>query len=64
MIQRLLLGPLNPKWKPLAEINPREIFILTPLLIITLVLGVYPKLILDILNPALNLILTTMGAAN
>ena len=64
MIQRLLLGPLNPKWKPLAEINPREIFTLTPLLIITLVLGVYPKLILDILNPALNLILTTMGVTN
>ena len=61
MIQRLLLGPLNAKWKGLAEINAREIWILAPLLVITLVLGVYPKLALDIINPALNLILNNMG---
>ena len=61
MIQRLLLGPLNAKWKGLAEINAREIWTLAPLLVITLVLGVYPKLALDIINPALNLILNNMG---
>src|SRR3989339_1735326 len=64
MIQRILLGPLNPKWKSLAEINTREILTLVPLLILTLALGVYPKLILDILNPGLNLILKAIGVAN
>ena len=64
MIQRLLLGPLNAKWKGLAEINAREIWTLAPLLVITLVLGVYPKLALDIINPALNLILNNMGYIN
>ena len=64
MIQRILLGPLNPKWKSLAEINTREILTLVPLLILTLVLGVYPKLILDILNPGLNLILSAIGVVN
>lgn len=62
MLQRLLLGPLNEKWKNLPEINTREIITLVPLLIIVLVLGIYPKLALDIINPALNQILTYAGA--
>lgn len=61
MVQRVLLGPINPKWKDIAEINARELFTLTPLLVIVLFLGVYPKLALDVINPALNLILQTMG---
>ena len=64
MMQKLLLGPLNAKWKGLAEINTREILTLVPLFIIVLALGVYPRLALDIINPALNLILTSLGVAN
>ncbi|TAN62455.1 NADH-quinone oxidoreductase subunit M, partial [bacterium] len=62
MLQRLLLGPLNEKWKNFPEINTREIITLVPLLIIVLALGVYPRIALDIINPALNQILTCTGA--
>ncbi len=61
MVQRVLLGPLNTKWANIAEINKRELFTLIPLLIIVIVLGVYPKLALDIINPALNVILQRIG---
>ena len=61
MLQRLLLGPLNAKWEKLPEINSREIFTVTPLLILTLVLGVYPKIALDIINPPLQFILARIG---
>ncbi len=63
MIQRILLGPLNTKWEGIAEINTRELITLVPLLIIVLVLGVYPKIALDIINPAINLILNNLGIA-
>ena len=62
MIQKVLLGPMNDKWKGLSEISFRELVTVVPLLVIVLVLGVYPKLALDIINPALNLILNNMGA--
>jgi len=61
MVQKVLLGPLNAKWKGLNEISFRELVTVTPLLIITLVLGVYPRLALDIINPALQAILNSMG---
>ena len=60
-IQRVLLGPLNPKWANLAEINGREIFTLVPLMVLILAIGVYPKFILDYLTPTLNALLAKLG---
>lgn len=57
MTQRVLLGPLNPRWANLPEINRREIFTLVPLMILILAVGIYPKLILDYLAPALSALL-------
>ncbi len=57
MIQRVLLGPLNPQWSGLAEINAREIFTLVPLMILILWVGIYPKAILDLMTPALGALL-------
>jgi NADH-quinone oxidoreductase subunit M len=64
MIQRVLLGPLNPKWSHLPDINAREIFTLAPLMVLILVFGVYPKLILNYLTPALSSLLTKLGGVS
>lgn len=61
MVQRVLLGPLNPKWKDMKEIDGIELATLTPLIMLVVVLGVYPKLALDVINPTLNLILSHIG---
>ncbi|HEY5764408.1 MAG TPA: NADH-quinone oxidoreductase subunit M [Candidatus Deferrimicrobiaceae bacterium] len=53
-LQRVFLGPLNPKYAQLEEINTREIFCLAPLAAIALFLGVYPM-------PILNLMSTSLG---
>ena len=42
MIQRVLLGPLNIKWAGILDINKRELFTLIPLMMITILIGVYP----------------------
>ena len=62
MIQRVLLGSLNPKWSGLPDINGREIFTLAPLMVFILVIGIYPKLVLNYLTPALSTLRTKMGS--
>ncbi len=61
MIQRVLLGKLNPKWEKLTDINKRELFTLVPLMILILVFGIYPRLILQFITPTINSMLTGMG---
>lgn len=52
-LQRIFLGPLNPKYEGLAEINGREIYTLAPLGGLVVLLGVYPNPALDLLNATL-----------
>lgn len=61
MIQRVLLGPSNPKWKDMKDIDSIELVTVVPLLIFIVVLGVCPGIALNIINPALNLILNQIG---
>jgi len=61
MIRKVLLGPLNPKWAQLAEINPREIITLAPLMVLVLAVGIYPKIILNTMSATLDALLTNMG---
>ena len=52
-LQRVFLGPLNPKYAQLEEINAREVFCLAPLALMTLLLGVYPMPVLNLMNTSL-----------
>ena len=42
MMQRVLLGPLNPKWEKMPDANAREIVSLAPLMALMLLFGVLP----------------------
>jgi len=53
-MQRVFLGPLNPKYETLPEINRREIFTLVPLAVLVIVLGFYPHPVLDLLRASTN----------
>ncbi|HET6385022.1 MAG TPA: NADH-quinone oxidoreductase subunit M [Armatimonadota bacterium] len=56
MLQRLLYGPLNPQYANLPDMNGREKLAIYPLMGFILVLGLVPRLILDMINTAsLNL---------
>ena len=52
-LQRIYLGKANEKYVDLPDINGREIFTLVPLGIIVIVLGVYPRPVLDLINVSL-----------
>jgi NADH-quinone oxidoreductase subunit M len=54
-LQRMYLGAPNPKYADKGwEINGREMLTLAPLAVIVVVLGVYPKPILRLQDPALR----------
>jgi NADH-quinone oxidoreductase subunit M len=53
-MQRMFLGQLNGKWSHLADMNWRERLTLYPLGVLTLVLGVYPTPVFDLVNTSLH----------
>jgi NADH-quinone oxidoreductase subunit M len=55
-IAKVLHGPVNEHWAhgehKLTEINTREIFVVVPLMILILVIGIWPAWILEVINKA------------
>jgi NADH-quinone oxidoreductase subunit M len=53
-MQRVYLGNLNEKWAALKDLNFREYAMLVPLTIIIILLGIYPSLLLNVMNSSVN----------
>jgi NADH-quinone oxidoreductase subunit M len=52
-IQRIFLGPTNPRWTGLADMDARELVSLVPLAVAMVIFGIYPRPLLDIINAAM-----------
>ncbi|MDO3649563.1 NADH-quinone oxidoreductase subunit M [Nocardia mangyaensis] len=61
LYQRLMTGPLKKGNEHLRDLVPRELAVVVPLLVALLVLGLYPKPVLDLVNPAVGQTLSTIG---
>ncbi|MBD3334290.1 MAG: NADH-quinone oxidoreductase subunit M [Candidatus Eisenbacteria bacterium] len=59
-LQRMFLGKVNEKYAGLPDMTGRELFTLVPLGIIVIVLGVYPKPVLDLMEVTLNHLVTVV----
>ena len=53
-LQRVYLGAQNEKWKDLTDLNSREYFMLVPLTVIVIYLGVNPSPMLNLMNASAN----------
>jgi NADH-quinone oxidoreductase subunit M len=61
LYRRVVFGKiLNSKVQNLADLTKTEYLILTPLLIMTIVLGFYPALVLDLISPSVEKISSNM----
>ncbi|MBI3076641.1 MAG: NADH-quinone oxidoreductase subunit M [Deltaproteobacteria bacterium] len=60
-LQRVFLGPLNPKYATLPEINGRELVTLVPLGALVLFLGVYPMPVLDLIRASADQLIALVG---
>ena len=49
--------------KTIKDLTPREKWIIAPLVAMTLLLGIYPSLVTDIIGPSVEALLHTYNAA-
>ena len=58
MYQRTMTGPVRDEVQGMPDLRPRELLAVAPLIVLLIVLGVYPKPVLDIINPAVRVTMT------
>jgi len=61
--QRIYFGELKSKWKELKDLELREYFMVVPLTIIIILLGVYPSLIIQFMTTSVNAMVKFMSSA-
>jgi NADH-quinone oxidoreductase subunit M len=64
MYQRTMTGPVREATRNIPDLRPREVVALAPLLALIVVLGFFPKPVLDVLNPTVNTLLDHVGVTD
>lgn len=59
MLQKVFLGPFNEKWKDLPDMDARELIAVSPLAVLMLLFGLWPRMVLDLMNPTIK-VMTNM----
>jgi NADH-quinone oxidoreductase subunit M len=59
--QKMFTGPAKEYAAGWSDMNAREAWVVAPLLAVIIVLGFYPKPVLDVINPAISKTMTTIG---
>jgi len=61
LYQRVMNGPVAQGNERIRDLVPREVVVVAPLVALLLILGIYPKPVLDIINPAVGHTMATIG---
>jgi NADH-quinone oxidoreductase subunit M len=61
LYQRVMTGPVAKGNERISDLRLRELIVVAPLIALLFVLGVYPKPVLDIINPAVDHTMVTIG---
>ena len=56
-IQTVFLGAISPRWRDMRDLSRSEAWAIVPLVVLTLVIGVVPRLMLDLIDRATEVIL-------
>ncbi|MFJ4005362.1 NADH-quinone oxidoreductase subunit M [Streptomyces sp. NPDC090023] len=54
LYQRTMTGPVKPQVSAMPDLRTREVLVVAPLIVLLVFLGVYPKPLTDIVNPAVK----------
>src|SRR5262249_53065024 len=63
MIKRVFFGDFNKRWDRLPDANARELVPLVALAILIVLVGIYPKPLIDVITPSLQAIMHTAAVA-
>ncbi|MCL5046025.1 MAG: NADH-quinone oxidoreductase subunit M [Actinobacteria bacterium] len=61
MVQRVLMGEKREEYHDLEDINAREVITLVPLVALIIYLGVYPRPLLELIDPAVKTLSVMLG---
>jgi NADH-quinone oxidoreductase subunit M len=61
MYQRTMTGPVRPGVVGMPDLNIREVAALAPLVLLIVVLGFFPKPLLDVINPSVEHTMSEVG---
>jgi NADH-quinone oxidoreductase subunit M len=68
MVQRTTQGTLNPALEKIdamrKDMSAREVIVVTPLIVLLLLLGFYPKPVTDVINPAVKATFSQIGTSD
>ena len=64
MYQRTMTGPVREEVATMPDLRPRELWAVGPLVALLIVFGVYPKPLLDVINPAVRHTLVQLHATD
>jgi NADH-quinone oxidoreductase subunit M len=60
-VQKILHGPTTPGNEKLADLNLREKIAITPVILVIVIMGFYPKPVLELINPTSEQVVTNAG---
>jgi NADH-quinone oxidoreductase subunit M len=64
MYQRTMNGPTADSVAAMPDLRPRELLAVVPLIALIIAMGVYPKPVLDVINPAVRATMSQVGSAD
>ncbi|GIH22403.1 NADH-quinone oxidoreductase subunit M [Acrocarpospora phusangensis] len=64
MYQRTMNGPTAESVRSMPDLNIRERWVVAPLLVLIIVLGLFPKPLLDVINPSVKETLTNVSVTH
>ena len=64
MYQRTMNGPVAESVSAMPDLKPRELLAVVPLVALIIAMGVYPKPVLDVINPAVNSTMSQVHATD
>jgi NADH-quinone oxidoreductase subunit M len=64
LYQKSMTGPLKPELEGMKDLRGREVTALMPIAVLTIVLGIFPAPLLNVINPAVDRVMTSIGATD
>ena len=61
LIQRTMHGPVTPGNEGMRDLTIREAWVITPVLVLVVALGIYPKPVIDVITPSVNRTIVDTG---